>query len=517
MDTSPKGKKTRSFAFPKIKKILNATAYASGYALGGGVAQIQTLYYMNFLLYAMIIPAWQVAIILGVSKLWDGFIDPIIGVFVDKTKSKLGNCRPWILVSVVPIFITYFMLWYNFGITGEAARFVYFFFAQILFSTASSIGTVPYEALLPRMVDGYNERTNFSAFRMIFSGIYAVGCTWIYSAVINVKDLGEYHLHTKEFMTLGLLFGVMFSIPMLTTFLGTKETAKVPSDEKLSVKNVFKSYAQLLKSKLYRKFYTLNMLGSFISYCTSISLVIFVLLVYGDLNPVPLIGGLTLPLALSFLTVNLRGAFEIGFFVPNLLMMKKFNKQFPLKVDLPLLFIGCIILLFTGKNVPVIIPLTGIAFLGAGISCLSIVPSTLIPDLPDIDELIYGKRREGESAGLLTLGKQLVQGLCFLIFGFVLEAFKLSEETASPDIADARTLTAVKIMLCLLPFVGIVAMYFVSKSYNLDAKNHALIKARIAEKHEKGFAEVLEDEQKIFSQITGIEYKELWIAQKENS
>ncbi|MDR2047405.1 MAG: MFS transporter [Clostridiales bacterium] len=517
MNTSPaspvSGKKSVS---AKLRQVWNVFAYAAGYASGGGVTQIQNLYYMNFLLYALLIPPWQAALILGLSKVWDGFIDPVIGVLVDRTKSRFGSCRPWILASVLPVAVTYFLLWTDLGISSEVLRFAYFFLAQILFSTALSIGTVPYEALLPRMVDGYNERTNFSAFRMIFSGVWAVASTWIYPKIIRVESLSDYAAHKDDFALLGIVFGIMFAAPMLVTFIGAKEKPRSVPDGKLTIAGVFKSYAEILRVRLYKKYYALNMLGQFVSYATSISLVLFVLLVYGEKDPVPLgIGSLTLPFALTFLVVNIRGAFEIGFFIPNVVVMKKKNKHFPLFIDLPLLFAGLIIFFFfVDSSAPIWVCLAGAAFLGMGISCLSIVPNTLMPDLPDVDELTYGKRREGENGGLLTLGRQLVQGLCFLIFGFILAAFELSEDTASPEQATAATLSAVKFMLCALPFLGGIAMFLVSRSYNLDAKSHAAIKARIAEKREKGFAETTPEEQRTFEEITGIEYSKLWIAGK---
>ena len=498
-----------------LRKAGRVAAYASGYAFVGGVAQVQTLYYMNFLLYAMNIGP-MAALILGLSKVWDGFIDPVIGVLVDKIKSKFGTCRLFILISVVPIFFTYFMMWHTFGINGYAAKVAYFFFAQILFSTAASLGAIPYEALLPRMIDDYGERTDYSAFRTIFSGISAVVSTYIYALIIpDGIGLSDYPQYLDRFSTLGIVLGIMFAIPMLITALGTKEKKLPFHKERTTLRGVFTNYFQLLKSKLHRKFFAIYSLGTFVSYAMSISLVIFILLIYGDMKPI-MIGKLALPpaLSLSFLVVNIRGAFEIGFFVPNVIMMKKKNKQFPILIDIPLLAVACVIFFFTTPNTPILICLIGTAFLGMGISCLNLIPNTLMADLPDVDELIYGKRREGENGGLASLSRQIVQGLSFFIFGVILEAFKLSEDTASPEAANAATLSAVKIMLCALPLIGGAAMLILSKLYNLDAKKHTLIKDKISEKRSSGTAEVSESQQKIFAEITGMPYNKLWISRR---
>jgi GPH family glycoside/pentoside/hexuronide:cation symporter len=367
------------------------------------------------------------------------------------------------------------------------------------------------------MVEGYDERTNFSAFRMIFSGIYAVGATWIYPEIVKTEDLAQFDSHLGNFALLGLVFGIIFALPMLVTFIGSKENLKYNvSTEKLSVKGIFKSYAEILKPKLYKKYFALNMLCAFISNALTVSLLLFFLLTYGenrDADSTPLgIGTLAIPLALSFLVVNLKGAFEIGFFVPNVVMMKKRNKQFPLKVDLPILFAGLAIFLFVDSSTPFWVALIGLILIGAGSSCLGIVPSTLMPDLTDVDELTFGKRREGECGGLITLGKQVIQGVAFLVFGFILAAFNLNEDTATTADANPATLTAVKIMLCILPILSGIVVFLISQTYNLDAERHALIKRRIAEKREKNTVEIPENERKIFAEIIGMDYNDLWIA-----
>ncbi|MDR3293145.1 MAG: MFS transporter, partial [Clostridiales bacterium] len=281
--------------------------------------------------------------------------------------------------------------------------------------------------------------------------------------------------------------------------------------QKDSLKSTFKSYGELLKSKLYVKCYILTMLGAFLYYAIAVTLVIYVLLIYGNqhYDNFPIFGTITLAL----LVVNIRDLFESALFVPNFFIMKKFGKHRPFLIDLPILFIGCAILFFVTSATPIWIYLISIAFIGGGVSCLAVIPNALMPDLTDVDELIYGIRREGASAGLISLGKQVVQGLAFLVLGIVLTAFGLSEENASPEKATAASLAAMRLMLCVLPVIGSIAMFFISRKYNLNAKSHNLIKEKIAEKREKGFAVLTAEERRTFTDITGIEAYRLWITE----
>jgi Na+/melibiose symporter-like transporter len=197
--------------------------------------------------------------------------------------------------------------------------------------------------------------------------------------------------------------------------------------------------------------------------------------------------------------------------------MKKKSKHFPLLVDLPILAAGLLILLFVTPQTPFWVYFVGIGLMGAGTSCLSFVPTTLMPDLPDVDELIYGKRREGISAGFVKMGRQVVQGIAFLIFGFLLKGFGLDESNTTPDQANFASLAAIKIMLCILPIFAAVGMLLLSRNYQLNAESHGLLKERIAEKHANGFVELPAQEQALLSKIAGLPYESLWIAQDETT
>jgi Na+/melibiose symporter-like transporter len=96
-----------------FKKAWKITSYSAGYGLGGGVTQVFTLYYMSFLIYAMGLSPIAAGLVVAAGKVWDGFIDPMMGLIVDRTRTKLGSCRPWFLAAAIPVFFTYFMRKYS--------------------------------------------------------------------------------------------------------------------------------------------------------------------------------------------------------------------------------------------------------------------------------------------------------------------------------------------------------------------------------------------------------------------
>ncbi|MDR3262691.1 MAG: MFS transporter [Clostridiales bacterium] len=494
----------------KKDKFLRMAAYGAADVMGGGAGQIVGLYYFLFLTTVANLHPLAAGIVTGIGRIWDGLIDPAMGIIVDRTRKSKGSVRFLMSASVIPIIVAFFMLWNTFGISGTVGKAIYFAFAYVLWTTSYSLATVPYDSLLSKIVPEYKERTNYTVARMIFSGIGGVSATYIYDMLIRTSDNNPLSpAFSRDFGIMGLVFGLYFAVFVFITARGIKEPPELPlqSRERITFKSIFKSYGDVLRSKSYRKFFGLVLSGAFISGAVLTAMVIFVRLIYGDYP------NYIATFSLAFLVVNVKGAIEIGFFVPNMLYMKKFNKHRPYLMDIPMLIAASVIILFTSSGTPVWLFLIAMGLLGGGVSCLGFVPMALLPDLADAQELISGKRADGVNAGLNTFGKQIVGGLSTLVFGIVLTAFGLSSgEDLSPVDASPSAIWAVKIMLAVIPVIMCVIVLFISTSYKLDGKAHALIKRLIAERRTQGAAVVSDDERTVLEKITGIPYEKLWIS-----
>ncbi|MDR3345117.1 MAG: MFS transporter [Oscillospiraceae bacterium] len=493
----------------KLKTAGRMVAYSTGYMLGGGGQQITSMYYLNFLIFGAGLSPMIAGIVSGISKLWDGIIDPFLGLLVDRTKTRWGSCRPWLLACAVPVLISYYMLWNGFGIQSGVLKVAYYLFACLFFSTASSLGTVPYEALLPRMVESYGQRTDYSVLRSLFAGMASAGSIWLFEALVPAKEAADYANLGPNFQRMGFVLGLVFAIAPVITFLGSKERAKVYTPIKWNARELFGQYASLMRCRLYRRTLFLNLLGVFVSYCSTAVMVIFVLLVYSN-RQINLLG---INMSLTFFAINWEGAWEVLSFLTSIVLMKKTKSKFsPLRLNFPLHVAGSLLLLFIGADTPLWVFFLALAVSGYGASCIQFIPTTLLPDLPDVDELVTGMQREGTSAGLVNMSKQIMQGLAFLLCGAVLSGFGLSEETATPELAAGAPLMAVKLIYGLIPAICGVFMWLSSRNYPLTPERHALVQAKIREKREHGSAEVSLDEQAVFSELTGLPYEKLWIA-----
>jgi Na+/melibiose symporter-like transporter len=496
----------------KAKKALRMVTYSAGYMLGGGGQQITSMYYLNFLIFGAGLSPAAAGFVSGIAKVWDGLIDPFLGLLVDRTKTRWGACRPYLLFCALPVFVSYYLLWNGFGIASQAGKFLFYLFACIFFSTASSLGTVPYEALLPRMVESYTERTHYSVLRSLFAGMASAGSVWLFDLLVPAKEAADYAGLGSDFKRMGLVLGAVFAIAPLVTFAGSRERTKIYDDTHLTPRALFSEYTSLLRCRLYRKTFALNLLGVFTAYCSTATQVLFILLVYSN-RSYTFFG---IPMRLASLSINWEGAWEVLSFLTSIYLLSRFKKkQAPLALNFPLHIVGSALGLIITSKTPLWFYFLTQALSGYGASCIQFIPTTLLADLPDVDEVITGKEREGVSAGFVNMGKQVMQGLAFLLCGGVLSAFGLNESNASPELAQGAPLFAVKLLFSGIPTVCGICMWLFAQRYPLSPEIHAMLKMRVAEKRRTGNAACTAEEKTALEALTGLTYSALWIGTEE--
>jgi GPH family glycoside/pentoside/hexuronide:cation symporter len=141
-----------------------------GYALGDGAANIAWRGVATFLFVFYtdvfgINPA-AVGLLMLIARFSDGIIDIAMGVICDRTNSKYGKFRPWILWTAVPLGITLSMLFTtpNFGPTG---KIIYAYATYLLFFLIYTANNIPYGALMAVMSSDDKERTSLGSYRMV--------------------------------------------------------------------------------------------------------------------------------------------------------------------------------------------------------------------------------------------------------------------------------------------------------------------------------------------------------------
>ncbi len=104
-----------------------------------------------------------------VGRSWDYINDPIFGHLTDRTRSRWGRRRPYLLIGPIPFALSFLMLWWIPPWQGSLGLAIYYALAYVLFDAAATMIYMPYFALTPELASDYDERTSLTTYRSFFS------------------------------------------------------------------------------------------------------------------------------------------------------------------------------------------------------------------------------------------------------------------------------------------------------------------------------------------------------------
>ena len=114
--------------------ILNYMAYGAGDIYGGGAYFILSTFTMYYLINVVGMHPVLAGLVPAIGKIWDAVSDPLMGYISDRTpKNRLGKRRIWFAVAVIPIAVTFALLWLPVDTASMAGKFAYYALAYILF------------------------------------------------------------------------------------------------------------------------------------------------------------------------------------------------------------------------------------------------------------------------------------------------------------------------------------------------------------------------------------------------
>ncbi len=211
----------------------------AGYSFGDGAANFvfmtMILFQLNFYTDTMGIAAGIAGTLLLVGRFWDAFFDPMMGVLADRTNTRWGKFRPWVLWTALPwaivMVLAYTVPGFSYGPT-----LVYAAVTNILLMTLYSANNTPYSAMTAVMTGDVNERTSLSAFRFVAALIAQLivgGFT-----LPLVAKFGQGNNAKGWQMTIGL-WALICVACFVITFLSTRERIQPLAQEKVSIRLSF--------------------------------------------------------------------------------------------------------------------------------------------------------------------------------------------------------------------------------------------------------------------------------------
>lgn len=220
--------------------VVEKTAYGLGDMASNLFYQTFTMFLLYFYTDVFGISAAAAGTMFLIVRMLDTFYDPLVGALADRTKSKYGKFRPWILYTVVPFGVVGFLTFFTPEL-ATSAKLVYAYVTYTAMMFIYSTINVPYGALMAVMTSNSLERTSLSAFRSISAfvgGLIVQGFTLKlvhYFGLLKAHTDGSANEQFGFSVAMGI-YSVLAVIMFLTTFFLCKERVSSISDEKNSVK-----------------------------------------------------------------------------------------------------------------------------------------------------------------------------------------------------------------------------------------------------------------------------------------
>ena len=402
-----------------------------------------------------------------IPRLWDAISDPLMGAISDRTKSRMGRRRPFLLLGSILFGVSFYLTLAMPDLETEIQKAIYFTGMYLVLSTAYTIYDVPYSAMVGEMSSNYKERTNIVGYKMMGARIGI-----LLSAMLGPLIFTSQDTLAEGFRLLGLVAGIFVIVTGVVAFVSTRDAPRiVKTPSRFSLLSEFKAIRQ---NKPFRVLFLVFLFQNLAIGAAATCLVYFVTIaMQASINlfgPLMIVAAVTATIATPPWVVIVRKlgkprAYTYGLIYSTLMSLPAFF----LPPSLYLLLFGLMFLIALGD---------------AGNQLL---PNSMVADTIEVDELQSGERREGTIFGAWAFCRKTgMAGGAFLTsvvlaqFGFV--------SGAGSDQTDFA-ITGVRIAYSGLPFLLWGSALLMLRRYDLSEERFKRIQEEITQRNSSSASE----------------------------
>lgn len=461
--------------------ILGAKAYLNYGFCGFGQNMIYGMmssYLMFFYTDVFLIPSATVGTMFLVAKIWDAFNDPIMGTFVDKTRTKWGKMRPYLLFSPIPVALSTILL-FTAPNLSDTGKIVYMYITYIAWGMIYTVTDVPFWSMSSVLTPHLGERTNLVSFTRMMAGV-GMGLPVVVISLLSMLQKNGaadsvIGTNKKMYFLVGLMMALGGAALLSRGFFGTKEV--VPQNEKPP------SFLQSMGSLVKNKPLLLLLLSNILQFPRLIQAGAMIYVA------TYILGGGEWVLVLG-IPGTIAGIFSFLLVPP---MVKKFGaiKTFLIANVVWILPTGLMFLvrpdtLLKPMNIVILFVLLFVASFAGGV--IGILPTLLIADCVDYMEWKTNQRNEGVSFATQTFMAKVQSAMQSFAVGLLLVAVQFVQpvQEAGGDIIQqvqsASTLNGIWAMYTIIPAIGYVFCIIPLLFYDLKGKKLAQIQADLAQR-----------------------------------
>ena len=446
----------------KYLKWYNKVGYGSGDIAGNVVYAFLSTFMMFYLTETIGMNIGIVGTLMAASKLFDGVTDIFFGSMIDKTHTKMGKARPWMIYGYIGCAVTLAAIFMVPESWGETAQYVYFFVAYTLlnavFYTANNIA---YASLTALITKNSSERVQLGSIRFIFAFGTSLLIQYITIDAVNFFGGGA-----QGWKIVAVIYAIIGLVTNTISGLSVKELSAEELDETddKDLQEQEEKYTMVQAAKmLFTNKYYLMICGTYVGtqlYASMLNMgVYFMKNVLGDEG---LLGDFSLAINIPLI---------IGLLITPYLV-KKFNGMYKINlIGYVVAIIGRALVIVAGymHSIPLMLVFTAVAAFGT--SPLQGDLNALIASCSEYTFLTKGKRIDGTMYSCSSFGIKVGGSIGTAMCGWLLDSAGFLEQAA---VQTASAMNMLHIVYLWLPLVMTVIVTLILSRLNVEKANEKL-------------------------------------------
>jgi GPH family glycoside/pentoside/hexuronide:cation symporter len=385
-----------------------------------------------------------------VGGTWDYINDPIVGYISDRTRSRWGRRRPFLLFGALPLALAFALMWWRPPLASALALGIYYALIYALYDTVATFAYMPYFALTPELTSDYDERTALTTTRMFFSILGSLVAFTVPLLIVEKFDPA----HAGRVLLMGGAFGLISAIPLLLVFFGTREREdfmrQKPAGLRQSVRAAWKNRPFVFG------------LVIFLFTWTTISIIQLVMIFYIK-RVIQREAESDLIMAAIFVTAM----FALPLWE---WLSRKWNKRWAYIAGVAFLTLVLLTLASLGPATGMDVVLILCVLAGIGVAAAHVLPWSILPDAIEYGEYQTGERHEGMFYSLITLAQKIAVSVALPLALLILNSSGYNAELA---VQPASAINAIRLIAGPIPgvFLGVGILF--AALYPLGRENYS--------------------------------------------
>jgi GPH family glycoside/pentoside/hexuronide:cation symporter len=422
------------------------------FALGAPQFFVQ-FFFLKFATDVLLLAPAVIGAIFAVGRLWDAALDPILGTWSDRTRTRLGRRRPFMLAGIPILVASFLMLWIPPAALSPTAATAWLALGLFGFYTGFSAYAIPHFALGAELTDDYHDRSRVYGTR---GAAFTLGLVPAFAVTQLVNNAADPRTTAALVATAGaVLVAVLLLVPLRVRERDEFRAAETASS--------FRALADVLRNAAARRILAVQFIDS------------LGLGVLGVLAPYLAEYVIRRPDLIGSLPAAYTGCLLAS--IPLwVLASRRFGKRQAWTTAMIGMALAFGATIFVGENdVALILGMLVVAGVFGG--CGGPIGASMLADVIDADELETGERKEGAYTAAFTFAFQVGNGITVALVGF---ALALSGFEPNVDQAPVVMWT-MKALFAGTPLAMLLVGAAVLRGYSLDEHEHARIRRGLLE------------------------------------